>query len=539
MSKELFLLFSFSIIIGITYGENIVLNFKTNINLDSLNENNYMKSTMEQQIYVELNVGGGEQQLIPMTLKTLKYPTFIVSSSVQDGDILIKYDETKSSTFKKLVDEEIKNLFIYDFTQGFYVSDSLELSPSLNYNNFTYILATKMNGLIKNISGEIGLSKKTENKINYKYPQKTNFLQQLIENNIISKNIFGIIYDSEYEGRLILGETLDEVDPKYKETEKILNEIDNDVPSVNKDDWLIKFNINFKKSETEEYTETSYGFLQYEIGLIFGSDNYRNNFIANYFNNKKCVETVIDSTPYSFYQYSCDNEEQFSDFPDLNLYLEEKYNFTFNKNELFKKVGNKYFFQIVFQVSQMNINYWRLGQLFFRKYPTFLSNNGNNSTFLYYLINKEDGDKTDETDSSDTTDGSDETDSSDTTDGSDETDSSDTTDGSDGTDESDKTDGSDGSDGSDEGKRTDESDGSDGGKGTDGHSGTDGNNNDSNGKNTALIVSLSIVIPVIVIAVVIIVIIFVRKRNKKVEELLSDKNETENEKKYALMDNTN
>ena len=166
MSKELFLLFSFSIIIGITYGENIVLNFKTNINLDSLNENNYMKSTMEQQIYVELNVGGGEQQLIPITLKTLKYPTFIVSSSVQDEDILIKYDETKSSTFKKLVDEEIKNLFIYDFTQGFYVSDSLELSPSLNYNNFTYILATKMNGIIKNISGEIGLSKKTENKIN-------------------------------------------------------------------------------------------------------------------------------------------------------------------------------------------------------------------------------------------------------------------------------------------------------------------------------------------------------------------------------------
>ena len=527
MSKELFLLFSFSIIIGITYGENIVLNFKTNINLDSLNENNYMKSTMEQQIYVELNVGGGEQQLIPMTLKTLKYPTFIVSSSVQDEDILIKYDETKSSTFKKLVDEEIKNLFIYDFTQGFYVSDSLELSPSLNYNNFTYILATKMNGLIKNISGEIGLSKKTENKINYKYPQKTNFLQQLIENNIISKNIFGIIYDSEYEGRLILGETLDEVDPKYKETEKILNEIDNDVPSVNKDDWLIKFNINFKKSETEEYTETSYGFLQYEIGLIFGSDNYRNNFITNYFNSKKCAEAVIDSTPYSFYQYTCDNEEQFSDFPDLNLYLEEKYNFTFNKNELFKKVGNKYFFQIVFQVSQMNINYWRLGQLFFRKYPTFLSNNGNNSTFLYYLINKEDGDKTDETDSSDATDGSD------------ETDSSDTTDGSDGTDESDKTDGSDGSDGSDEGKRTDESDGSDGGKGTDGHSGTDGNNNDSNGKNTALIVSLSIVIPVIVIAVVIIVIIFVRKRNKKVEELLNDKNETEDGKKYALMDNTN
>ena len=193
--------------------------------------------------------------------------------------------------------------------------------------------------------------------------------------------------------------------------------------------------------------------MQYEIGLIFGSDNYRNNFITNYFNNKKCAEAVIDSTPYSFYQYTCDNEEQFSDFPDLNLYLEEKYNFTFNKNELFKKVGNKYFFQIVFQVTQMNINYWRLGQLFFRKYPTFLSNDEDNSKFLYYSLNKE--------------------------------------------------------------------------------------KKDENSKNTGLIIALSIVIPIVVIGIVIVVIYLYRKKNKKVDELLSDKIETEEEKNYALLNNNN
>ena len=470
MSKELFLFFIFSIIIGIVHSENIVLNFKTNINLDSLNENNYMKSAMEQQIYVELKVGGGVHQIIPMTLKTMKYPTFILSSQTQDSDALIKYDETKSTTFKKITEEQINNLFIYDFTQGFYVSDSVELTSKLNYNNFSYILATKMNSIAKNISGEIGLSKKTENKINYKYPQKTNFIQQLIENNIIKKNIFGIKYDTEYEGRLILGATLDEVDSQYKPGEEIINEIDNSVPNNNKDDWLIKFNINFKKSESEEYNEVSYGFLQYEIGLILGSDNYRKNFIVNYFNNKNCKEIVIDSTPYSFYQYSCDNEDQFGDFPDLNLSLEGKYNFTFNKNDLFKKVGNKYFFQIVFQVTQMNINYWRLGQLFFRKYPTFLSNDGNNSKFLYYSLNKEK---------------------------------------------------------KDDGGKSDGSDGSDGGKGADGTS----------GKNTGLVIALSIVIPIVVIAIVIVVIYFYRKKNKKVDELISDKIETEEGKNYALLNN--
>ena len=305
MSKELLFVVIFSIIIGIINGENIILDFKTNINLDSLNEDNYMKSVMEKQIYVELKVGGTEQ-IIPMTLKTMKYPTFIVSSNAQEDDILIKYDETKSQNFKKLTKDEIKNLFIYDFTHGYYVSDSLKLNSSLNYNNFTYILATKMNTIVKNISGEIGLSKKIENKLNYKYPQKTNFLQNLIDNKIISKYIFGIKYDSEYEGKLIIGTTLDEVDSQYKKGEEITNQIDNEVPNNNKDDWLIKFNVKFTKSNSEQYTESTYGFLQYEIGLIFGSDNYRQNFIVNYFKDKQCTETVINSSPYSFYQYTCD-----------------------------------------------------------------------------------------------------------------------------------------------------------------------------------------------------------------------------------------
>ena len=387
--KYSLLFFILLIIFQIALGENIVLNFKTNINSDSLNEENYMKSTMEQQIYVDMKIGESKQ-VIPMTLKTMKYPTFIVSLNSQEKDITIKYDESKSpNSFKKLNQDEIKNLFIYDFTQGYYVSDSLELENS-KYNNFRYILATKMNGIAKNISGEIGLSKKTENKLNYKYPQSTNFIQQLTENKKISKKIFGIKYDTDYSGRFIIGETLDEVDSQYKKEEAITSKIDNQVPNNNKDDWLIKFNINFKKDLNEEYKESSYGFLQYEIGLIFGSDNYRNNFITNYFQNKQCKESVINSSPYSFYQYTCDNKNQFEDFPDLYLSLDEKHNFILTKNDLFKKVGNKYFFLVVFQVTQMNVNFWRLGQLFFKKYPIFLSyDDENDSTIIYYTTNKE------------------------------------------------------------------------------------------------------------------------------------------------------
>ena len=392
MPKISFFIVIISVIIGIIKSQYITLKFRTNLNLSTINEQNYMKSAVEQQIYVNLDIGQSNQ-VIPMTLKTMKYPTFIVSSKSPEQDILIKYNETKSEFFKYINNDELKNLFIYDFTQGYYVSDSLTLTSSLKYNNFTYILATKMNGIVKNISGEIGLSMKTENKTNYIYPQKTNFLQQLLDNKLINKKIFGIKYDSEYTGRFIIGATLKELDSSYKDEEPIKIEIDDNVPNNNKDFWLLKLKIQQK-----EYTETSYGFLQYETGLIFGSNGYRNNYIKNYFQSKGCSENLINSSPYSFYQYSCNNENQFSDFPDLNLGFEDQYNFTLTKNDLFKKIGNNYFFLVVFQSTQMDVNYWRLGQLFFKKYPMFLYQNeeGKNKQILYYTINKKNSDYPDD-----------------------------------------------------------------------------------------------------------------------------------------------
>ena len=77
----------------------------------------------------------------------------------------MKNDKSPNS-FKYLNHEEIKNLFIYDFSQGYYVSDSVEFNSSYKYNNFRFILANQMNGIVKNISGEIGFSKKSENQTN-------------------------------------------------------------------------------------------------------------------------------------------------------------------------------------------------------------------------------------------------------------------------------------------------------------------------------------------------------------------------------------
>ena len=78
MSKISVITLLLSVIIGNIYCEHIVLKFKTNLDLDSINENNYIKSAVEQQIYVEAKIGESKQ-VIPMTLKTWQYPTYIIS----------------------------------------------------------------------------------------------------------------------------------------------------------------------------------------------------------------------------------------------------------------------------------------------------------------------------------------------------------------------------------------------------------------------------------------------------------------------------
>ena len=385
MSKILNILFIF-LNLKYIFLQNIVLKFKTNMGLSKLNEENYMNTTLDQKIYVSFDMGDSHQ-IIPMTIKTQQFPTYIVSSRAP-YNCTIKYDETKSlNSFHYIDNSLIEKLYIYDFKEGYFVNDTVTFNSSLVYTNFSYMLATKVKTYCRNISGEIGLSIKRHDVYPYLYPHKTHFLEQLKDNKLINNKIFGIVYDNEYEGKIIFGAYLHQVDDLYLIQDINTNYIDNFIPDENRDKWLIKFNVKLlgQPSNEEIYIEeNTYGLVMYEIGLIVGSKTFRENFVVDYFKKKGCKESSISSKPFGFYQYSCDNEKQFSDFPDLYLTMPGKYMFNFTKNELFKKIGKIYIFQIVFEITNLDINYWRLGQFFFRKYHTFFNSGERECTFSYY-----------------------------------------------------------------------------------------------------------------------------------------------------------
>ena len=363
----------------------IVLKFKTNIDPKKLTDENYMNTTLDQKLYVNFNIGDSHQ-IIPMTLKSQQLPTFVVSSCCSEN-IFYKYNETKSvNSFHKITNYLIENLYRYDFTEGYLVNDTLTFNSSFIFTNFTYMLATKMNVIAKNISGEIGLSIKKQDIYPYLFPDRTQFLEQLKINNLIKNRIFGIVYDTEYEGKLIFGNYIHKIDDSYNENDMITNNLE-DLRDENRDKWHINYNCKLLKGIDKEeiYAENNtYGLIMYEIGLIVGSNTFREKFIKNYFEEKGCNETMVSSKPFGFYQYSCDKKEQFEDFPEIVFFVPGKYMFNFTKNELFKKIGKKYVFQIVFEIIELPINYWRLGQVFFRKYTTFINWGEKESSFSYY-----------------------------------------------------------------------------------------------------------------------------------------------------------
>ena len=374
-------------LINCAYKDNkyLIFNFRTNINLAEVNDENYMLKKADQKIYVDLDIGEPAQK-IPMTISTWQFPTYIISKDVTDN-IKVKFDYEKSNTYTKAYDFLIEKIPKYDFSKGFYSKDTLGLNPALK--DFYFMLATENGIFSKNISGEIGLAKKNPEKdYPYNYPGMTNFIQQLLDNNLIDKKFLGIIYDTEYEGKLIFGDYEDGIEKNYEIKEN------NEFSLDSSDTWLLKFDLSCigGKDKTILYEiKDTFGYFRIEYGLMIGSTTFRDNFVRDYFINKGCQNTTVYAS-FALTVYYCTDKSQFNDFPDISFKKPGKFNFTFTKDELFVQRGNKYIFQIVFEIfANEGVTFWKLGQTFFRKYGIFLKEENNNYYKLaFYLAQSKD-----------------------------------------------------------------------------------------------------------------------------------------------------
>ena len=384
-----FFIIILSIISHINSADNkyLIFDFRTNIDLNEVNNENYMKIKYDQKLYVDMEIGKPPQK-IPMTIKTFQYPTFLASTKIGDY-IKIKYKQDSSTTFSYVSQSLLEGMFQYDFNKGYISKDILNIKTPIK--DFYFMLGTSVGVGVKNTSGVIGLSKTNPDK-NVPNIKQVQFIKQLLDNNLISQKIFGIIFETEYEGKLIFGKYLHELDNSYKENECIM---DTDVSDNKNNMWMMKFDVNCISGidKTIIYTEESYGFMYFELGLIVGSTVFERDFVKDYFSKRNCQSEHVDAS-YHFNEYYCTDKSQFEDFPNITLRYKDQYNFVFTRDDLFIKRGEKYIFQIVFDIyATEGVQYWKIGQFFFKKYSVFFKEEEKGFKMAYYLKPKFDSKK--------------------------------------------------------------------------------------------------------------------------------------------------
>ena len=370
----------------------VILKFKTKLDLNELNKNTFIEKTLEQNIYIDLDIGTPPQK-IPMTIKTWQYPTFVFSEDVKNVNIKTKFNQNKSQTYeatKTIIEKSYK----YDCTKGYISKDVFNIN-SKNID-FKFILGLDPSTGLKDISGEIGLSRVNEKVISSdpysQYSKDNQFTQQLVDKKLIKDKMFGIVYDTEYEGRIIFGQYLNEVDKNYNAEEMVQtpNMDHSDTGNDNFEKWLMKFDLKCLSGidKKDIYNESSFGFFDFEKGLIIGSNNFWVNFAQPYFDKKGCYGTPKEGN--ILINFNCSKEEQFQDFPDIVLSYQGNYVFNLTKNDLFKKVDDVYIFLIVFENLDLPEprNYWRIGKPFFKKYAVFLKEQDERSYEMSYFLNK-------------------------------------------------------------------------------------------------------------------------------------------------------
>ena len=415
MKTQFFILLSlFSIIISIKDDPMIVFPFKSiplsTLGVENINENpkeEYNSLIFLDEHYVfrllsPLKIGTPPQDIISFVNtysdilligEMLKIPNKIYPQSFYRG-----YHYNESSSFINIT-----------FKNNESISDKKEFIGEENI-----YLYTNINDIKENKYSKISNFKfKIENQIQYNHNvlygliiglilddknSETNFMKQIHNRNLISSYIVSFEYTNETEGMVIIGKYPHEYLPqKYKEGQ-YKSFYSYQPKTMYLTNFEIEFNeiYSFSNNEKNVLEKNPRGKLFLNSGLIIGTNEYmkyiEENFFNHYINNSICEKNEINNVFYDFIIFSCNDNKDFNTekFPKLNFNRKtENLTFEFEFKDLFKKINNKYYFLIVFELYGEDI--WKIGKPFFLKY-TFVYN-GDAKTIGFYEIKNENKNK--------------------------------------------------------------------------------------------------------------------------------------------------
>ena len=247
--------------------------------------------------------------------------------------------------------------------KGIFMSDTINIEGN-NYENISFIFCTKYHQIDSlYFDGRLGLN------IEYNEKCDTNLIRQLKSKNIINNYCYSIIYESDDEGFLLIGEFPHNINLNKNKYLTFKEENLNWIYSVKNEKnnrWSIIFDkISYSNSELFQIQRNC--ILSIENRFIISSFQYFN-LVKDIF-GKKCKNYQVDN---NFQYLSCDKDIDKEFTPQIIFYNKElNLTFTLDYNDLFLEEKNSLIF-LVSTYIDFDEGYWILGKPFFKKYsPLF------------------------------------------------------------------------------------------------------------------------------------------------------------------------
>ena len=372
MNISLLIWFCFSI--SLIYCESIItIPFESKLCKSNENED-FLSNYYAQFLYTPISIGS-EKQKLEVALKLNKYITYLISS--KNSNLKSEhFNEENSKTYEVVSEKTIKpneDMFI----EGIKSKDNFIFGGKINFEKYLFYLSKEQ---YFDETGQIGLQMVPS--FSDKDFSGNGFIDQLKSKSIINSKNFYFKYEYKdekefkYKGNLIIGGMPHEIEPS-----KILN-FENFVQTyVNVDElnsrWNIKLSsVNYgneviSESDSVEFS-TTFGFIVAPLSFLKIYDIF--------FNNSNCFGDYNNEEKDYLYLY-CKKNFDISKFKDL-IFIADKnkeFNFTLTYKDLFRKIGEYYYFLILFN---KDISQWEFGHIFLKKY--MLVFNGDKKTVGYY-----------------------------------------------------------------------------------------------------------------------------------------------------------
>ena len=362
----LFILFNFC-------KSEISIPFESKLSKGNENEGNFLSNYYAQYLYTPITVGSKKQKL-EVSLKLNRYISYLISSknSKLKSD---SFNENESESYKQLDENKVQSSddeFFYSFKSR----DDFTFGENINLKEYIFYLSQDQ---LFDETGHIGLQMIPHSQ--NKDFSGNSFIDQLKSKSLINSQNFYFKYEFknenefQYKGNLIIGGMPHEVEPSdlFKEENFVQDYI---LVNEYTQRWRLKIssvsygNRVMTESDTAEIS-TTFGFIEAPIKFLDIYDLW--------FNKTNCKGQYNGEKEVYMY-LSCEENVDISQFKDLVFVTQNKeMNFTLTYKDLFRKIGNKYYFLILFHED---LNEWKFGHIFLKKYTMVF--NGDKKTIGYY-----------------------------------------------------------------------------------------------------------------------------------------------------------